>query len=440
MSDLTRRDFLIRGSGLAAAAGLGAGYGQVFAAPSGNRRKAGAKPATTLVEIWMWGGPSQLETFDPKPKAAAAYNNGVKAIPTNVGGDMQVSALLPKLAKHADKYSIIRSMTHGINGHETATYMMQTGRKPDTTVFPSIGAVVGMMKGYDHGYKGKIPPYVVMVRPKGRFSELGFLNPRYRPLVTGGDPNGKVFAVEGIIAQGMDREKHLKGQALVNDLDTLGKMLPDNQRLKEYDVAGAEAYELITGDAGAVFDLNKEKEETRLAYGRNTFGQSCLAARRLIEAGVPSITVNFNGWDTHKRHFETMRQKMPQLDQGLSALLVDLAERELLDSTIICCYGEFGRTPKIAWGSPWNGGRSHYGKCFSALLAGGGFKGGKVIGSSDENAENVATRPVYPQDLLGSIYERMGIDPNAKLPNPMGRDLTIVPPESKEGRLKEIYA
>jgi Protein of unknown function (DUF1501) len=386
----------------------------------------------------MWGGPSHLETFDPKPDAGSDYNNDKKAIPTNVKG-MYLSEYLPKLAKQADKFSIIRSMTHGINGHETATYIMQTGRKPDGRVYPAIGAVVGMMKGYGKGYTGKIPPYVVLTRNKGRFSEAGFLNPRYKPLVTGGRPEASVFIVEGIIAKNVTREQQFKRRKMLKELDTMGKALPDNKALAEFDKAGDEAYDLITGDSGKVFDLREESKETRDRYGRNNFGQSCLAARRLVEQGVPYITINSQGWDTHKRHFELMRRKLPEVDQGLSALLQDLDEKGLLDSTIVWCSGEFGRGPKIQKNEPWNGGRSHYGKCFSALVAGGGFKGGCVVGSSDKTGENVATRPVYPQDFLGSIYELAGINPDADMPNPMGENMKVLPPESKHGRLREIY-
>ncbi len=394
--------------------------------------------AKSIIEIWMWGGPSHLETFDPKPDAGSDYNGGKTAIPTNVKG-MYLSEYLPQLAKCADKFSIIRSMTHGINGHETATYIMQTGRKPDGQVFPAIGAVVGLLNGRGKGYEGKIPPYVVLTQNKGRFSESGFLNPRYKPLVTGGRPESSVFIVEGIVAKNITQEQQLKRRKMLQEIDTMGRALPDNKALKQFDQAGEEAYDLIAGNSGKVFDLNQETKEVRDRYGRNHFGQSCLAARRLVEQGVPYITINAQGWDTHKKHFDAMRRKLPEVDQGLSALLEDLDKKGLLDSTIIWCSGEFGRGPKIQTEEPWNGGRSHFGKCFSALVAGGGFKGGCVVGSSDRTGENVATRPVYPQDLLGSIYELAGIDPDGPLPNPMGKNLKILPPESKQGRLREIY-
>ena len=394
--------------------------------------------AKSVIEIWLWGGSSQLETFDPKPNAGDDYNGGFKAIPTNVLG-MEISEFLPKLAKQAEKYSLIRSMTHGITGHETATYFMQTGREPGGKVYPGIGAVIGMMKGYDYGYKGKIPPYIVITESKGRFSEIGFLNPKYKPLVTGGDPNAAVFAVEGIVNAAVTKDQQKKNREFLVSMDSLGRVLPQNVNFDKFEKSGDEAYDLITGEAGSVFDLGRESKETRELYGRNWFGQSCLAARRMVEAGVPYITINSTGWDTHKRHFQLMRNKLQQVDQGLSALLQDLKDKGLLDTTIVWCCGEFGRQPKVSTESPWNGGRQHYGKCFSALVAGGGFMGGKIVGSSDEKAENPVDRPVYPQDFLGSIYELMGIDPDGKMPNPMGEDITVMPPQSKLGRLKEIY-
>jgi len=433
ISQMNRRKFLrLCAAGCTVPVAMNLLGGKLYAATTAPTK------AKSVIEIWLWGGPSQLETFDPKPNAGQDYTGGRKAIPTNIDG-MYISDYLPKLAQQADKYSLIRSMTHGINGHETATYLMQTGRKPGNRVYPAIGAVIGMMKGYGNGYNGKIPPYVVLTRAKGRFSEVGFLNPRYKPLVTSGDPNAGTFNVEGIVTKGITKEQQKIKRKFLDKLDTLGKTMPPNKQFKKFDKDGNEAYDLIIGNASEVFNLNNEPKEIRELYGRNTFGQSCLAARRMVEYGVPYITINFNGWDTHKRHFELMRQKGAQLDQGLAALLQDLDKRNLLDSTIVWCSGEFGRRPLVSWESPWNGGRQHFGNCFNALVAGGGFKGGKIVGSSDDKAENPKTRPVYPQDLLGSIYELMGINPDEKLPNPMGLDLKIMPPESKYGRLKELY-
>jgi hypothetical protein len=393
-------------------------------------------PAKAVIELWMSGGPSHLDTFDPKPKAGNDYCGPFKSpIATNIDG-IQICELLPQLAKQADKYSIIRSMTHGINAHETATYIMKTGRKPgDNLVYPGMGAVVSLFRGYDHGYKGLIPPYIVLTATEGRFSEEGFLGPRYKPFATGGDPAQKRFVVSGVVAEGVSDQRQKSRRELLHSLDSLGKAMPGNSQFEQLDRCEEKAYNLILGDGGKVFDMSNEKDELKEKYGRNKFGQSCLMARRLVEIGVPYITVNYGGWDTHKQHFETMRRKLPELDKGFATLLQDLNDRGLLDSTIVVWAGEFGRTPKILWESPWNGGRGHYGNCFSAVVAGGGFKGGTVVGASNDKGEEVAQRPVLAGDLIGSMYELLGIDPDGPLPNPKGLALQVMPSTS---RLKEI--
>ncbi|MFB3895352.1 MAG: DUF1501 domain-containing protein, partial [bacterium] len=195
--------------------------------------KSSAK-AKSVIQIWMWGGPSQLETFDPKPDAGYDYCGPLnKPIPTNVEG-IQIGELLPLLAQQADKYSIIRSMTHKINAHETAAYMMQTGRIPgERLVYPGAGAVVSLFKGYDHGYKNLIPPYIVLTEAQGRFSESGFLGPKYKPFATGGDPNQKRFAVSGIVAENVSDQRQLSRRELLHSLDILGKDMPGNRNFQQ---------------------------------------------------------------------------------------------------------------------------------------------------------------------------------------------------------------
>lgn len=430
---INRREVLRRG--LLGVAGLA--LGSSLSRPA--RSEALRPRARSVIQIWMWGGPCHIDTFDPKPDAGNDYCGPYKKpIATNVSG-IQICEMLPLLAKQADKYSIIRSMTHGNNGHETASYIVQTGRRPGRLVYPCIGAVVSRFKGYENDYKGLVPPYIVLTQPQGRFSEAGFLGPLYKPFATGGDPNRTVFEVEGIVAKGISDSRQRKRRQLLHDLDTLGKAMPQNPHFKKLDRCEQNAYDIMFGDGRKLFDLSTEKDEVREKYGRNTFGQSCLMARRLVEQCVPYVTINYKGWDTHKQHFETMRRKLPEMDAALAALLQDLSDRGLLDSTIVWWSGEFGRGPKIQWGSPWNGGRSHYGKCFCALVAGGGFKGGHVVGASDEKGLEVADRPVYPEDLIGTMYELLGIDPDGPLPNPRGMDLKVMPStEQSGGRLREI--
>jgi len=388
-------------------------------------KKATAK---SVIQVFLWGGMSHTDTWDPKPDAGYDYTGQFKnVIQTNVPG-IVLGDLFPQLAKQADKFSIIRSMTHRNNGHETAAYLMQTGHMPgERLAYPCIGAVFALLKGYEAGYKGLIPPYVVLTQPQGRFSEAGFLPSRCKPFATGGDPNAARFEVEGVIARGITDQRQSARRDLLHAMNSLGNAMPDNPVVVETRDAESQAYNLILGEGKDVFDLSKEDAKLRDRYGRHTFGQDCLAARRLVEAGVPYVTINYpGGWDTHSNHFSTMTRQCPQLDQGLASLLLDLSERNLLESTVVWCCGEFGRTPKVDWQPPWNGGRNHYGNVFSVLVAGGGFKGGRLVGSSDAKGEEVKERPVYPIDLLGSIYALAGIDTNAKLPHPEGLDARVL--------------
>jgi len=434
---VSRRELMRRG--LCGAAALALGERVSLGASTASR----SVKAKAVIQIWMWGGPAHLDTFDPKPDTGNDYCGPLnKPIPTNVDG-IVIGELLPLLARQADKYSIIRSMTHGVSAHETASYIVQTGRIPgDRQVYPCVGAVVSLFKGYDAGYKGLIPPYVVLTDLQGRFSEAGFLGSRCKPFATGGDPARTPFVVEGVVAQGISEKRQQNRRDLLHNLNTLEHVMKDDPQLAASDQCEKQAYELILGDGAKVFDLAQEKSEVREQYGKSTFGQSCLMARRLVERGVPYVTINYKGWDTHKQHFQAMRRMLPDMDKGMATLLQDLSDRGLLDSTIVWWSGEFGRTPKVQWEPPWNGGRNHYGKVFSAVIAGGGFKGGRVVGASDATGEEVKDRPVYPVDLIASMYELLGINLEAKLPHPQGLTVSVLPSATEDvsfgGRLKEI--
>ncbi|MBM4154524.1 MAG: DUF1501 domain-containing protein [Lentisphaerae bacterium] len=407
------------------------------------RAKAKKGQTKSVIQIFLWGGMSHNDAWDPKPGTGYEYLGDFdnRFIPSNVD-TVKLGYLFPKLAQQADKYSLIRSMTHGNNGHETAAYLMQTGHLPGGRLaYPSVGAIFTYFRREQ--YKGLIPPYVVMLQAAGRFSEEGFLGPAYKPFATGGDPNAARFEVEGIINRGIDDGRQRARRDLVDKVNMLGYGLSDTPEIAGAEEAKQRAYGLILGSGREVFNLDNESSALRDRYGRNTFGQECLAARRLVEAGVPYITISFpGGWDTHGGHFATMRSQCPMLDQGLATLLADLGERGLLDSTLVWCTGEFGRTPRISWEPPWNGGRHHHGDVFTVLVAGGGFKGGRVVGASDEKGEKVGTRPVYPADLLGSMYLLAGIDASAKLPHPWGLDAYVLDTEREgmksAGMLEEI--
>ena len=334
-------------------------------------------------------------------------------------------------------------MTHGVFAHETASYMVQTGRRPgERMLYPCAGAVVSLLRGYNAGYSG-IDSSLHRADPTpGPVFRERVSRRALRPFATGGDPAQTRFAVEGVVAPGVSDQRQKERRELLHNLNTLEKALTHDPGLQALDETERQAYELILGDAGKVFDLSQETDEMRDRYGRNTFGQSCLVARRLVERGVPYITINYEGWDTHRQNFQVMRQKLPQMDKGMATLFQDLSERGLLSSTIVWWGGEFGRTPKVMWEAPWNGGRNHWGDVFCALVAGGGFKGGHVVGASDATGEAVRDRPVYPCDLIGSIYELLGIDPDGKMPNSQGLDVRLTPTLADGikmgGRLKEI--
>ncbi|MEN6493949.1 MAG: DUF1501 domain-containing protein [Thermoguttaceae bacterium] len=456
---VSRREAMRRGvlgaAGLIAAGGL---TSRVFAEPlkiapeelakqkavrdAAAKAKAKKGRIKSVIQVFLWGGMSQNDAWDPKPGTGYDYLGQLdKFIPTNVDG-VQLSYLFPQLAKQADKYALIRSMTHGNNGHETAAYLMQTGHQPGGRLaFPSVGSIFTFFK--KDQYKGLLPPYIVMLQAAGRFSEEGFLGPAYKPFATGGDPSAARFEVQGIVNRGIDDRRQKARRELLEKTNLLGYSVADVPEMTAIDQAKEKAYGLILGEGKEVFNLDNEPKGLRDRYGRNTFGQECLAARRMVEAGVPYITISFpGGWDTHSNHFATMQRQCPMLDQGLAALLADLSERGLLDSTLVWCTGEFGRTPKVSWEPPWNGGRHHHGDVFTVLVAGGGFKGGRVVGASDELGAFVKERPVYPADLLGSFYLLAGIDATAKLPNPEGLDVHVLDTESEgmksAGLLEEI--
>ncbi|OHB85911.1 MAG: hypothetical protein A2V98_14555 [Planctomycetes bacterium RBG_16_64_12] len=391
--------------------------------------------AKSVIQLFMLGGPTHLDTWDPKPEAGEDYCGPLKSpIETNVPG-IRISELLPLTAKQADKFSIIRSYTHQDFGHETAAYTVATGALPaGEMVYPSMGAVTSLKKGYDAGYQGGLPPYITLTTPLPWFSDTGFLDTKYQTFATFGDPNDNGFRVQGLaMAGGLTDQRLEERRTLLQSVDTLAKEMDQEPAFQEIDGFHQRAYSMVLGDAKKAFDMSQETDEVRNKYGRNYFGQCCLLARRLVEQGVPFITINWGWWDTHVDNFGAMKANLPVFDQGFSGLFEDLAQRGLLESTIVLWCGEFGRTPKVDWTPPWNGGRHHYPLCYSTVVGGGGFRGGTVVGSSDDKGEYPKQRPVYPWDLTSSIYKLLGINPTDRLPHPQGC-VAYVTPLSKGDR------
>ena len=379
-----------------------------------------AQRAKSVILVYLDGGPSQTDTFDPKPAAGRNYYGNFKDVcKTNVEG-IEIGQKLPLLATMADKYALVRSLTHGSNAHETGHYAMITGdTSGGAVVYPSFGAVISyMMKDT---YKGVLPPYISVTSANSRFNEGGFLGNAYKSFDTGGAPEKSEYEVEGLVNKYISKGRMNQRMGLLKDFEKMPVDKTKIDSLRDINM------EFIWGDSREVFNLANEPDSIRERYGKSRLGQSCLVARRLVEAGVPFVNVRMTGWDTHKKHFQRMNTMLPNLDKALSALIADLDARGLLDSTIVLCGGEFGRGPKVEWEAPWNGGRAHFGRAFSYLVAGGGFQGGKVLGKTDKTGEYVAERPVRPCDLIGTIYLLMGIDPYGTLPHVSEGDLPILP-------------
>lgn len=440
-SKFSRRDFIKIGSISFAGLALNRLFAQGADLPT--QTAANAPKAKAVIQIFLAGGPCHIDTFDPKPNAPKEIIGPyTKVCPTNVSG-IEISQMMPLTAKHADKYSIIRGMTHGDNSHEVSTYMMLSGIAPGgELVYPSMGSVISYLNREKQ--KGAaVPAFISVMNPYARFDESGFIGEK-----------GRSFAASGIISnQELEFKKDVKKskkqnsanienrRQLLEKLDQIqGSM---TREMADVDTQRQTAYSMIVGKGREAFDLTKEPDSVREKYGsERNFGQQLLLARRLVEAGATYVNVMLGGWDTHKKHFEAMAILLPALDKAYSALLEDLSERGLLKSTIVTLGGEFGRTPKIMYNSPWMGGRNHWGAAFSWLVAGGGFKGANVVGQTNANGEKVVTRPVYPWDLSQSIYKLMGIDINEHLPHPTGCVAYVIPPEIRKrqsgGILSEI--
>jgi hypothetical protein len=377
--------------------------------------------AKSCILVWLDGGPSHLETFDLKPDAPSEVRGPAKPIATNVSG-LSVCEWMPNIAKIADKLAVVRSVTSPLGEHGIANHYVLTGYKPSPVLeYPSYGAVVAHLSG-----GGRIlPPYIAIPEVKST-AGAGYLDAACRPFATGGDPGRPDFAVRdlnffpNVTEARMDRRKDFLAQLDRFDKSTAAD--PDLER----------AYRLTTTpDAKKAFDLNDEKAAVRARYGPRTIGQSCLLARRLVERGVPFVTVNNTGWDTHNSLVLRLKEGfsgakvgvglVPTFDIAFAALIGDLAERGLLDETLVIGMGEFGRTPKLNAAD----GRDHWPRVFSAVFAGGGIKGGQVIGSSDRVGESPKDRPVTPADLARTIYTLLGIDPKRELQTADGRPVQI---------------
>ncbi len=443
MDALTRRQVL--GAGMLAVTGLSlpalfSKQAQADPAPTGGSA-SGFGQARACIVIFQWGGPSQLDTWDPKPDAPIEIRGSFASIATRLPG-VRISEHFPLLAARTDRLAIIRSMTHDDAAHLSSAHRALTGHLaptphsdaagPSPNDSPHLGALVSRLR--PRSGQGALPACVTMpwtvahpAAPGGRApgQNAGWLGKAHDPFRIEGDPNTPGFRVAGLsLPEGVDRARFdRRRELLALQADHPGSAPP------AWDTYQARALDaLASARARAAFNIEKEPPQLRDKYGRHIHGQCLLLARRLVEFGVPLVTVNWhddgqNFWDTHGENFQHLKDRlMPPADQGFAALLDDLGQRGLLDSTLVVWMGEFGRTPRTTNGGT---GREHWPRCYSAVLAGGGVQGGQVHGASDRWAAYPARDPVSPDDLGATILHALGIDPTRQIHDALGRPIPI---------------
>ena len=417
---IARRDFIRMG-----AAGL---FG--LSLPRLLQAEPAAAKDTSLIFVFLHGGLSTIDTFDLKPDAPAEFRGEFKPIASNVPG-IQVGELIPRVSQQMDKFSLIRSFRHHNSDHGPADHYMLTGYFPQAGFNPGLKPnnqrpAHGSIIAKTLGPRGSVPPYVCL--PKMHPSTgPAYLGASAAPFVIDADPNAPDFAVPDIVPPpSLDASRLDARKALLAGIDRFqqGAEAKANAAAQEVSVFQRKAFELMTSPAAKkAFDITEEADKLRDEYGRNSLGQSCLMARRLVSAGVRCVTIDHSNWDTHDNNFATLKGSLlPAFDAAMATLFRDLADRGMLEKTLVVVTGEFGRTPRINK----NAGRDHWGPAFTVALGGGGVKGGRVVGASDARAEKPASDPHNPENLAATIYRLLGIDPEAEFLTPEGRPIKVV--------------
>jgi hypothetical protein len=400
------------------------------AAKSPERKRA-------CILLWMSGGPSQMDTFDLKPGHA---NGGpYKEIATSASG-IRISEYLPKLATHMKNMVLVRSMNTKEADHSRATYFLRTGRVPGGPIqYPPLGSFVSKeLEQPDAELPGFVSIAPFRFLNSAAYSP-GFLGPRYAPLIVGENANGFRPQADGtdvaqaLRVQDIDLPRDVNAKRSEARLNMLEEM--EQEFLAQHSSIAAESHRtayrravtMMRSSAVKAFNLEEEQAKLRDAYGRDLFGQGCLLARRLIERGVPFVEVTLDGWDTHQQNFERVKSLSGTLDRAWATLMTDLKDRGLLDSTLIVWMGEFGRTPRLNG----NTGRDHWATGWSTVLAGGGIKGGQVIGKTSADGTTIEERKIDVADLLGTICLALGLDPRKQNQSNVGRPIRLVEPTAK---------
>lgn len=430
----SRRQFL-RIGGLA---GLGVSLPGVLRAEAVGRAVPSQKPqaqrdAKSIILLWMQGGPSHIDTFDPKPAAPDEIRGEFNTISTSIPG-VRLPEHLPRLARQLDKFSIIRSgycynASHGV----ADAYMMSGWRFTPAVVYPTYGSVVAKELGYRRG----MPPFVQLgnsVDRRFNGGVAGYLGHQFNPFEVPEDPNQAKFDIDGIsLPSGVSANRFQRRRRMLSALDQWQhEVEKSSDAVAAMDEFYGKAVGMVTSPAAkSAFDLNREHPRVRDEYGRNRFGQRCLLARRLVEAGVRFVTVTDGGWDTHQNNFQALKNsKLPPLDQGYAALIRDLADRGMLENTSVLWMGDFGRTPKVNPAA----GRDHWAGSTVFCVGGGGFKTGAVIGQSSDYAEQPVSDPIEVEDLAATMFSNLGIDLERHYTTPDGRPIRIV----SHGRVLDV--
>ncbi len=435
---LRRRDFLQLGVGSLGLAGML--QARALAGPALSRGSARPGDRVNCIMIWLDGGPSHYETFDPKPDAPVEIRGALDTIPTAVPG-LRFSEAVPELAKVADKVTVVRSICHKDPNHGGGNHYMMTGaRTPvpvacgaSVTFHPSFGSVVSYQRGLRHG----LPAYVSLPRVS-RSGGPNFLGGKNAPFVISGNPQDKSFQVRDVVLPADISEGRAASRRELRA--SLDRMRRHTDRLAEDPAVNFDQYFqqgldlVLSPSAQAAFDLGREDAKVRDAYGRHDFGQRLLLARRLVEVGVSWLTVYSGGWDHHTKLFDAYRgEQVRKMDQGVAALINDLDARGLLDTTLVLLLGEFGRTPKVNK----DAGRDHWPHAMSVLMAGAGVPRGQVVGATDAKGYHASENIYRPEDFAASVYTKMGVDHAQMLHTNTGRPVQLV----NNGRLiKEVFA
>lgn len=419
--------------------GLGVGgltLGQFLRAEAQNKKSKST--ARSVILLFQFGGPSHIDTFDPKPQAPREIRGEFATVPTCVPG-IQVTEHLPLLAKCVDKFALVRSVQHNRSNHNSGAYYSLTGRQPLIDIVTANASAVdfphpGSIVSYLEKKKQAVPAFVALptmiadgpFRTPGEFA--GFLGKMHDPLWVLHDPNSKAFNVDELaLPAGVDGRRVEHRQEVLRDLDARSRLADRQAAVKGMTEYQSRAVDLLTSPATKkAFALHEESPKLRDRYGRNTYGQSVLLARRLVEAGVRFVTVYYSagigGWDTHKDNFSTLKNsRLPHTDHAVSSLLEDLHDRGLLGETLVYWTGDFGRTPKVNK----DAGRDHWPPCQTVLMAGGGIRGGQVYGASDLSGAFPHDHPLRPDDITATVFQALGLHPETTIYDQLGRPMPI---------------